>query len=234
MRDRRRRWRAYGDLVLGSPGLVGYWRLGERSGTVARDETGANHGTYLAGATVGAAGLLAGDADAAVTSAVEGTRRVVGLTRTGFPGGASPRTIAIWLRTTAAGTQCLFMYGSAGAGLASDLFLSATLGRLSHHNGTGNLQLDAGSLNDGLIHHVAVTYDGALWTPCIDGVAKAAVAQTLNTASPGTFGVGTAGIGGDNGFVAANFVGTLDDAALWNRALTADEISQLYRAGRGN
>ena len=37
---------AYRDAVLATPGLVSYWRLGERTGSVAVDEKGANPGTY--------------------------------------------------------------------------------------------------------------------------------------------------------------------------------------------
>ena len=47
---------------------LGYWRLGETSGTVAHDETGNGHdGTYTGTFTLGTPGALVGDPDTAVT-----------------------------------------------------------------------------------------------------------------------------------------------------------------------
>src|SRR5512143_1329301 len=37
----------YEATVLATPGLAGYWRLGERSGTRAADATGRHDGTYV-------------------------------------------------------------------------------------------------------------------------------------------------------------------------------------------
>jgi hypothetical protein len=55
--------RSYRDTVLGTPGLAGYWRLGEQSGTTAADETRTTPGRYLGGYTLGGPSALAGDAN---------------------------------------------------------------------------------------------------------------------------------------------------------------------------
>ena len=55
---------AYRAAVLGTAGLIAYWRLGEATGSVAADEKGANPGGYSGGLTLGDPGALAGDADA--------------------------------------------------------------------------------------------------------------------------------------------------------------------------
>ena len=57
---------AYADLVLSTPGLTAYWRLGEPSGTVADDAKGQAAGTYLGGSGLGARGALSADADPSV------------------------------------------------------------------------------------------------------------------------------------------------------------------------
>ena len=57
----------YRAAVLADAPLA-YWRLGEKSGTVAHDETGHGYdGTCTGAYTLGAAGALAGDPDTAVT-----------------------------------------------------------------------------------------------------------------------------------------------------------------------
>src|SRR3954452_6448095 len=43
----------YPGAVSSTSGLVGYWRLGETSGTAACDSTGAPSGTYTGGYTLG-------------------------------------------------------------------------------------------------------------------------------------------------------------------------------------
>ena len=56
----------YADAVLATPGLEGYWRLGELGGTAAADASGrAAPGSYLGAPGLGARGALSGDADPA-------------------------------------------------------------------------------------------------------------------------------------------------------------------------
>ncbi len=56
----------YGDTVLDTPGLVGYWRLGEASGPSLADSKGTATGTASAGATFAQAGAVGGDPNTAV------------------------------------------------------------------------------------------------------------------------------------------------------------------------
>jgi glucose/arabinose dehydrogenase/PKD repeat protein len=56
---------SYRDVVMGTPGLISYWRLGESTDSVAFDEKGANHGSYSGGVTLGRAGAIAGDLNTA-------------------------------------------------------------------------------------------------------------------------------------------------------------------------
>jgi YVTN family beta-propeller protein len=65
----------YPDGVLGTAGLLAYWRLGEASGTIAHDALGAHNGTYTGGHTLGEPGALIGNSDTAV--ALNGTSGTV-------------------------------------------------------------------------------------------------------------------------------------------------------------
>jgi hypothetical protein len=55
----------YPQSVTNTAGLLGYWRLGERSGTTAADVTGRAPGSLLGGVSLGARGGLSLDADTA-------------------------------------------------------------------------------------------------------------------------------------------------------------------------
>ena len=54
----------YDRAVLGTAGLMSYWRLGERSGSTANDAKGVRNGTYF-GPLLGQPGALSGDPDTA-------------------------------------------------------------------------------------------------------------------------------------------------------------------------
>jgi hypothetical protein len=56
----------YASLVQSTPGLVAYWPLGDRSGTVATDESGSDGGTYAGGFTLSVTGPIFGSSTTAV------------------------------------------------------------------------------------------------------------------------------------------------------------------------
>src|SRR6476646_6963367 len=59
---------SYSQAVLATPGLAGYWRLGEAPGaSTACDSFGVSSGTYQSGSATGLAGALPGDPDTAAT-----------------------------------------------------------------------------------------------------------------------------------------------------------------------
>jgi hypothetical protein len=56
---------AYISLVDGRPSLIAHWRLGEKSGSTARDTTGTYNGTYTGSPTLGLPGAVTNDPDTA-------------------------------------------------------------------------------------------------------------------------------------------------------------------------
>lgn len=202
-------------------GPVGYWRLGESTGTVARDETEANNGTYVGSPTLGAAGALAGDPNTAST--LNGTSQYATLASAVLVGNVF--SVCAWAKLDVLGTdRCIFNAGrSEGPSMMID--------------GTGHLVIDRSAIARvftstptvaaGAWHFYGVTKNGATSALYIDGAAVAFTGadQTFSNAT----GVGH--IGSDGGF--QPFIGTLDEPAIWNRALTAQEIARLYSVGRG-
>jgi hypothetical protein len=102
--------------------------------------------------------------------------------------------------------------------------------------GLGKLQFRYGSVNtsgttivtDGLWHHVAVTGSGTTCRVYLDGnVGTPEISPACATATA----MGTAINIGRSLSGTEYYPGLLDEAALWSRALTTTEISQLYRRG---
>jgi Concanavalin A-like lectin/glucanases superfamily/Immunoglobulin I-set domain/Immunoglobulin domain len=92
-------------------------------------------------------------------------------------------------------------------------------------------------VNDGIFHHVAVTYDGSTEVVYLDGVAIGSTAFTqVAYASTYYYQLGTGFTAGL--WPAANptgwfsFAGVIDEASIYNRALTAAEVSSIVAAGK--
>ncbi len=208
----------YKAAILATPGLVGYWRLGEASGTVARDEMGANNGTYVGSPTLGAPGLLAGDADTAMTG-------VGGLTDAKMTSPSLPAmaawTVAVHVKANAPQND-YDPYLSFGAGLFIVRFINRNI---KFHDGawTTVTTVDLSATSFAFTYNAAVGFaaykngDLVYGPDPARGAAMGSAAMTvLGTAISGT-----------------NTNDTIDELPIWNRALTAAEIAGLYRVGMG-
>ena len=93
---------------------------------------------------------------------------------------------------------------------------TATLGRQVFDSGSG--------LTDGKWHFLSMTYDGSNLRSYIDGVQTAVnpVTGTLNTG-------GSTNIGYYTGYYANAYI---DEVRVYNRAISASEINQLYLLGK--
>ncbi|HVV73804.1 MAG TPA: LamG-like jellyroll fold domain-containing protein, partial [Verrucomicrobiae bacterium] len=99
-----------------------------------------------------------------------------------------------------------------------------------------NQIVSPGTVNDGVFHHVAVTFDGTAETLFLDGMPVGAQIPFTQMAYAGTYyyqlGTGfTAGLwpAANNGWF--SFSGILDEASVYNRALTDSEVAAIFEAG---
>jgi len=94
--------------------------------------------------------------------------------------------------------------------------------------GTSNL-VESPNVLDTKWHHYACTYDGTTEILYVDGVnvASASVSGTLDTASANVVTIGTHPTA-DNG----TWNGFIDQVRIYNRALSANEVKQLYSSGQ--
>jgi hypothetical protein len=207
----------YRDQVVTTPGLAAYWRLGERSGTVAADETRANPGTFAGGFTLGSVGALAGTTDTSVTfngTTGEMTGNARGLGTAG--------TIEGWFDWRAGVAVMRDSTSSAGWILAFD-----NAGKLSYRvaGTTYDTGLTTASVR-GAWHHVAVTKDGAAVSFYLDGRLVHSGTGAGTTAPVMPWHVMR------NGTVAQYTQGRADEVAVYATALPAATIAQRFSVGR--
>ncbi len=94
--------------------------------------------------------------------------------------------------------------------------------------------ISSGVAFDGQTHHLAFTFNAGTLKLYLDGVEDTSLNKTSDTSITSLFNsTANVGIGCnfDNGGQNAPSSSMIDEAAVWNRALSAAEILQLYRRG---
>ena len=215
-------------------GLVGHWTLDDTN-TTALDSAGSNDGS-MGGGLDGATDSVAGQIGSALD--FDGTDDVIAFPST-VTDGLSAFTASIWIKTTESGSSGTYtnrpaFFGNETCCDASDDFILQTdAGNIAYFQGldtTDRIFVSTTPINDDLWHHVALTYDGTQTDLYVDG---AFVTGSTLTADGSALNNAASGIGDwDGGGSTHPHQGTLDDARIYNRALSAAEIADLY-AGAG-
>ncbi len=208
----------------------GYWRLGDAAGsrTAVDSSTGGQNGTYQS-SEPGAEGVLAGDGAADLSN---GYIEVPRAPRTNLAG---PFTVEAWVKldtiVPAPGQAIIESYtGPAVNGFAlraSNGVLQAwSLGAPGKGHGVVSGRTP---LTPNKWHHAVAVFDGSRLTVYLDGIADSSVATTV---APGS-GTASIKLGGRGDDTSQRLQGDLDEAAIYDRALTATEIQEHYFAGIG-
>jgi prepilin-type N-terminal cleavage/methylation domain-containing protein len=197
-------------LDYGDPSLVGLWTFDEGTGTVAGDSSGyGRSGTITNGTWT--TGKIAG--------AIQFSSTNVSTPDLGVPSNGSA-TFSAWINiTTSANSK----------GSQNSIFSN-----FYQHSANNFLYNTGGSDYFNVVpttnawHHVAFTWNGNSATSILylDGVKYGVTVQ----ASASTGFLGNANIGGT--VVGNYFSGLIDDVRIYNRALSAAEISALYNGGK--
>lgn len=214
-------------------GLVAYWSM-RNSGTTVYDEKGANNGTATGNTlfsvdngVVGAGADMDGDGD-----------YITAFT----PSSLTAWTISAWVRLDKLGSATTnvstFIGGYVAATTSHRWYLrSEDGGKIRLGIGGGSVLSDA-VLSQDVWHHVAATWDGTTARLWVDSSGKSLAGSGLTTAFPpfacpiGAFFDADGHIYTANGNANAYLDGQIDEVRIYNVALTADEIKQLYRMGR--
>ena len=201
---------------------LGYWRLGETSGTTAADSSGHDrNGAYLNGVTLGIPGALSGDPNTAAS--FDGVNDCVQVPDEQALRLNGSWTIEFWAKQIAFANSFpgLLVKGSAhtphGYLIWADPFGGLWLERNNKEISTGR-----GALTS-TFRYFVVTYDGSKVRWYVDGALTATSAAHFpanNGKQPLTLGEGNE-YGNDG----------LDEVALYGSALSAARVAAHYAAG---
>lgn len=229
----------YEDVVLAdSP--IAYWRLGESSGTTAVDSSGNNRdGTYN-GPTLGATGLLSGDADTAAN--FDGSNDRVYWADAAWMDVTGDLTVEAWIeRVDVAGNNDIVArWQGATRGRTFVLLLidDDAYFYVNRGGSTSYFAQATSAITANTPHHVVGRYDSSTGevNVLVDGVEGATTDSTGggNLAANAVemfIGMRASGNAGDDPFAWGPFDGTIDEVAIYNSYLSNARIQAHYNAG---
>ena len=207
-------------------GLVAFWDFDEPSGALVADRVGGGNDGTLQGSTK--AKRVEGPFGSRALQFTGSLQEVTG-EDVGFPVGTAPGSISLWFRPApGASNKVLFVYGRPETAQARGLWLrdSGTLSFFFRNNPPDLYVKIPGGVTASRWHHVVGTYDGSTARLYYDGKLAGQIATRINTVLDGTFHIG-ANIDEHQ----RDYVGLMDDVAVYDRVLAAGEIANHY-AGR--
>jgi hypothetical protein len=212
----------YADRIR-SLGPLSYWRLGEAAGaSAAVDEMGLYHGAYTGSPTLGVVGLLTDDADTAM--------QVAGGTMQGVNCGAGyflgQLTVETWAKTANAGSSYRSVVVKQNA--YGIFVIDGVVG--TYVWGSGQAVNTGLNINDGQRHHIVNTLQYGVVGGSqfyVDGVAVGAPYQHSHVHGGNYLDIGY------NDYAGQEFIGVIDEVAVYGRVLTPDEILGNHQAGVG-
>ncbi|MFI7643439.1 polymorphic toxin-type HINT domain-containing protein [Nonomuraea sp. NPDC049400] len=202
----------YRTTVLDSDPM-GYWRLGESSGTEAKD-LGWNNDSIYNGGTFGKPGALAGTSDTAVELDADDSVSLPSdlLARVG-----KWASFETWFKTTGTGPLLQLQYKWYAT--KHSMLQIAADGKLSAaYLPTTTPITSAVAVNDGAWHHVLLTVAGDTQTLYLDGQAAGTLTATINNPEDWPY----AWVGG--------LATSVDEVAVYDRPLSAAETATHFAA----
>jgi hypothetical protein len=218
---------SYRDTVV-SDMPIAYYRFDEAGGTVAKDEMGKHPGTYVGAVEFRAPGLVASDANPGIK--LGSAPGCVSLGNTIDFTGKSPFTLEIWVRYTAIDGNYRFLFHKNfydAAGRENFGVHAQDPDALSFERYVSNVGLAArsGLKPIGEVVHVVSVYTGAELQLYANGVLRGqAQDDRLSPAKTSELAVGC------GGETTGTTMGIIDEAAIYDRALTFERIIAHYRA----
>jgi len=206
-------------------GIVSYWKFDEGSGLIAYDSAGSNDGVVFGSQWVSA--QLGGALD------FDGVNDYVEVSDSASLDITGQIAVVAWIKRDVTGVRHDIVAKHTGTtpyygfhltiGPANNVGLGLTISNSWE-------QSTAGYIGSGAWHHIAGTYDGTEMRTYIDGelVGSNTVVGSIATNGRNLY------IGRTDPTHGGNFVdGMIDDVRIYNRALSASEVLQLYEPVAG-
>ncbi len=226
---------SYPSRVLGTTGLLSYWRMGDTSGNTLVDSYGNSNATTVGAPTLGAPGVISGDSDTAV--AFNGTSDAAQANLA--LSGTSKVTIEFWMKWNGftddddLAFEFTPNFNSSSGGFLVDPNAPQAGGKFGVAIGNGSSRNNAffNRPSAGQWHYYAFVLDSSAAaadqiTPYVDGQPVAYTKVNSGTGA-GNFANSTLNFmsrAGSSLFGA----GTLDDVALYTRALDSATVAAHY------
>ena len=216
--------------VVFGPGPVGYWAFNEGSGTVALDSSGnGNNGTLLNGPA-----WVAGESGDALQ--LDGVAAYARVPDNAVLDPTAAVSVSAWVQLSTNGTYQTVLEKLAAEGSNTYPFCDYGLvavdvgggyhARVSVTSGGNFNYVDSTAIiSYGAWHLLTGVYDGSVLTVYVDGAASGTLATSGSVRAGGqALYIGHNGAGGDG------LKGIVDDVRVYNRALSAAEVSSLFTA----
>ncbi|MBN2128964.1 MAG: LamG domain-containing protein [Sedimentisphaerales bacterium] len=204
-------------IPVSDPNLVAWWTLDENEGTNVLDWSGHdNHGS-LRGDPQWASGY---DGDALD---FDGSGDYVDFgSPQDWPAGTAPRSMCVWAKTDSidAGWRWAIAYGTPNTAQAMFIGINGTD---LYGGGYADDVFQPGFWDLDVWHHICLTYDGVTARLYADGIQVAAASKSWDLV------LNRAHIGRQVNDAAEFWDGMIDDARLYDVALTPEQIQQVMR-----
>ncbi|MBW8041288.1 MAG: hypothetical protein FVQ85_14965 [Planctomycetes bacterium] len=206
------------------PGLISHWKFDEGAGSIAYDSAGTDDGTIFG--TTWTTGQIGGALD------FDGVDDYVDMADTVKNYLGTNYTVSAWIKTNS------FFPDNYIAAYRHSTDINPVLFVLHHYNENIGFAVRDNSLNiaealytDTLTtntwYHVAGVRAGNILNVYVNGVGGIADSATFGAITSDNLKIGATRFGGNP--ISEHFDGTIDEVAIYNRALSAEEIKQIYQ-----
>ena len=232
---------AYVDVVDGlSP--LGYWRLGEPSGTTATDRAGSYNGAYDGGVTLGATGAIGGDSDTAVS--FNGTNGVVDVGPHADLLLTGSLSVSFWFNAASlpgtSATDPIFTLVADAPGSGTSKLAELAIDEngdivYTHEYGDQGASEESytfstANLSEDTWYNIALIRDADSGTKEVYLYLDNSLLDTFEyTQQPDGNNEGTLHVGGYTG---SYFEGVIDEFAIFNSKLTSQNVTDIYNAAQ--
>jgi regulation of enolase protein 1 (concanavalin A-like superfamily) len=203
------------DIKITNPDLVGWWMFEEGSGTTSVDFSGYGNDARLAGGARWTDGVVGGGVELVNSGYVVIDGVVNDVKGTNI-------TLSAWIKTTHGAEGNLFAINDASSGYA---LLFGIQGGNPYRWDTADQQFPP-AVNDNEWHLLTFVRDGGTAYIYVDGAQRASYASSFSLSNMTRWSIGQEW---DDSTPSDFYVGKVDDARVYTKALSVDEVKELMR-----